>query len=114
MREKIRFGILPLLFVVVALCSGCGPEETESTRGSSFRAVVLELLDDGVVVEPLQGEKIRQSADRVAFRTDHLPPLTVEIGDEVMVQYDGAVRETYPAGVDAISWEITKKAVALG
>lgn len=109
----MRYGVLPLLVVMVALFSGCAAEAAEQ-EGGSFRAVVLELLDDGVVVQPLEGEAIRKSADRVAFRTDHLPPLNAEIGDEVLVRYDGEVRETYPAGVDAVSWEITEKAVAFG
>ena len=79
MRDKRRYGLLPLLVLMAALFSGCAAEAAQQ-QGGSFRAVVLELLDDGVVVEPLDGE----------------------------------VRETYPAGVDAVSWEITERAVALG
>ena len=113
MRDKRRYGLLPLLVLMAALFSGCAAEAAQQ-QGGSFRAVVLELLDDGVVVEPLDGETIRKSADRVVFRTDHLPPLEAGVGDEVLVRYDGEVRETYPAGVDAVSWEIPERAVALG
>lgn len=116
MRRNYRLLWTALLLAV--LCCGCAgrtePVDMKEGGRAHFQAVVLELLDDGVVVEPLAGERLRDTADRVAFRTGGLAPLVVEIGDTVVVWYEGAVRETYPAGVDAVEWEISEKGVALG
>ena len=113
--------VAPLL--LAGLLLGCGPQgqtppqdtpQEPAEEQSSFYAVVVELLDDGVIVEPREGEAIRASADRVAFRTDYLAQIGAEVGDVIWVRYDGIVRETYPAGIDALEWRLEGKGAALG
>lgn len=92
---------------------GCSPQEPEapqtpeaSPSGGAetfrFTARVVEVLDAGeraaVLVEPLEGEDERNSADRIVVSVDGgLPALTE--GDLVRITYDGVIQETYPAGI---------------
>ena len=80
------------------------PEASPSGGAETFRftARVVEVLDAGerasVLVEPLEGEDERNSADRIVVTVDgELPALTE--GDLVRVTYDGMIQETYPAGI---------------
>lgn len=73
----------------------------------TFTAAVLEIHDSWLLVEPLEGEAIRASADRVEVPTGNLPDLpALAEGDLVTITYTGTVQESYPAqitGVDEIA-----------
>lgn len=65
-----------------------------------FTARVLEVREDGaaLLVEPLEGEAERGSADRIVVTVNgEVPPLAA--GDLVRITYDGMIQETYPAGI---------------
>ena len=65
-----------------------------------FTARVLEVKEDGaaLLVEPLEGEAERGSADRIVVTVNGVvPPLAA--GDLVRITYDGMIQETYPAGI---------------
>lgn len=65
-----------------------------------FTARVLEVKEDGaaLLVEPLEGEAERGSADRIVVTVNgEVPPLAA--GDLVRITYDGMIQETYPAGI---------------
>lgn len=72
-----------------------------------FTARVLEVKEDGaaLLVEPLEGEAERGSADRIVVTVNgEVPPLAA--GDLVRITYDGMIQETYPAGISgAVSIE---------
>lgn len=67
-----------------------------------FNARVVEVQDSGtrpaVLVEPLEGEDERDSADRIVVTVDGEMPALAE-GDLVRITYDGMIQETYPAGI---------------
>jgi len=71
-----------------------------------FKATVLEIKGNLVLVEPLEGESILRSCDRISFGIDHLDKIAASVGNIVTIQYTGSIRETYPAQIDAISWSI--------
>lgn len=92
---------------------GCAPQEPDapqtpeaSPSGGAetfrFTARVVEVLDAGerasLLVEPLEGEEERNSADRIVVSVDGELPV-LEEGDLVRITYDGVIRETYPAGI---------------
>ena len=70
----------------------------------SFNATILEIQDTYVVVEPLKGEDILRSSDRITFLTWNLNKIDVSVGDVVTIRYEGGVRESYPAQITATSW----------
>ena len=78
---------------------GYGSGGVESVQ---FTAKVIEVLDTGtrpaVLVEPLEGEAVRNSADRIVVSVDGEMPL-LEAGDLVRVTYDGWIQESYHAGI---------------
>ena len=71
------------------------PEAAEST---TFTAVVLEIHDSYLLVEPLEGEAVLSSADRIEVPTGELENLPeLQTGDQVAVTFSGEIQETYPA-----------------
>ena len=64
----------------------------------TFMASVLEVHEGYLLVEPLEGEAVRGSADRITVSTGQLEDLpALEAGDVVTVAFDGVVMESYPA-----------------
>jgi len=77
-------------------------DATQSVEMHTFGAIVLEISEKYLLVEPLAGESILASADRIVVSVstvESLPNLTV--GDQVVITYDGFIRESYPAQVTA-------------
>ena len=73
-----------------------------------FIATVIELNGNTAFVEPVEYEWERRSSDRISFGIAKLPDIGAEVGSVVQVTYRGAIRESYPATIDAINWEITE------
>lgn len=74
----------------------------------SFVGKILEIRENSVLVEPLEGEDIRRSADQITFGISELEALSVKVGDTVEVTYTGGVMESYPAQIIALSWKIVE------
>ena len=78
------------------------PQEPEASPSHQFTAKVVEVRDTGtrpvIVVEPLEGEPERASADRIVVTAAGEVPV-LEVGDLVRITYDGQIQETYPAGI---------------
>ena len=62
-----------------------------------------------MLVRPMENQEIFKSSDMISFSIEKLENVVSQnyiIGQKVKVTYTGDVKETYPAGVDAISVEI--------
>ncbi len=70
-----------------------------------FLAVIVEYNGNLVVVEPLEGEEERNSCSRISFSVGELEDIEPCVGDTVRVYYTGGIMETYPAQINASSWE---------
>lgn len=109
-----------LISIVLVICTllcvvGCESEETEKKEKKqedrvTFLAEIVEINGESVLVEPLEGEQERNSADRISFSTDGLRDLGAEEGDIVKITYDGLIMESYPAQIRASKWKIHEKA----
>ena len=75
---------------------------------NSFLAKVLEINGSAVLVEALEDQPVRLSSDQFSFGTKNLEHIGVQVGDIVKVTFTGAIRESYPAQIDAVKWEIVK------
>ena len=73
-----------------------------------FSATVIELNGGTALVEPMEYEWERDSSDRISFGISELPNIGAEVGSVVQITYRGAIRESYPAGIDVTDWEISK------
>ena len=72
---------------------------------SVVRATVIEIGGNYVLIEPLEGEFERLSADRISINISDLEDIGAEVGSLVEVTYKGGVMESYPAQINAVSWE---------
>jgi hypothetical protein len=101
--------------VLIFSVSGCNKKESETkletetdmpekSSDCTFKAVVTEVNDAGMVVKPVPGSAELKSSDAIAIGkaaiTDNSNP---EIGDTYEIVYDGRILETYPAGLSNIS-----------
>lgn len=71
-----------------------------------FIGSVIGVKGDIMLVTPLEDQEILKSSDIISFSIKNEKSKDYIIGQKVKVTYTGNVRETYPAGVDAISVEI--------
>lgn len=71
-----------------------------------FIGSVIGVKGDIMLVTPLEDQEILKSSDIISFSIKNEKSKDYIIGQKVKVTYTGDVRETYPAGVDAISVEI--------
>lgn len=76
------------------------------TMPNKFYATVIEINGTSVVVEPLTSQWERSSSDRISFSTADLEHLNIQVGARVQITYNGAIMESYPAQIDAISWKL--------
>lgn len=99
--------------LIVALCmvaTACGDHECPPTEVVYpwFTATVLEISGDSVLVEPLEGETVRKSADKISFSKADLEKIGAIVGNVVEITYDGQIMETYPAKINATSWKLVQ------
>lgn len=81
--------------------------DEDNNTENSFVATIIEINGSCVVVEPVADSAILSSSDKISFGTQDLEDIEVEIGSVVKVTYTGSVMESYPAQINAISWEIS-------
>ena len=70
----------------------------DATGQASFRAEVLEVDDNCILVRPLDGEAELRSSDKIyaSFLGVKTAP-EIKVGDLVEITYSGLLQETYPA-----------------
>lgn len=112
MKKRIVVWISALALLLTAL-AGCAEETEQSTnieetkpKFVTFRAEIIELNGDIALVEPLEDEDELKSSDRITFSVKELADIDAEPGCIVEITYDGLIRETYPASIDAGSWTL--------
>lgn len=71
-----------------------------------FKATVVELNGNSVLVEPLEGEGELRSSDQISFDIANLEQIGVQAGSVVEIAYDGLIMESYPAQIHAASWKM--------
>ena len=73
-----------------------------------FLATVLEVNGSLALVEPLEEQSVLLSCDRFSFDTGELEKIGAEPGSIVEITFVGAVRESYPAQIDVVSWSMVQ------
>jgi len=97
--------IIYFILIIVCFFSGCSEKKEEV----SFVATVLEVNQSSLLVEPAEGSAELSSADRIVAHAgdaiiedkegNEVDITAVEVGDEVVIFYDGVIAESYPAQV---------------
>ena len=83
--------------------------ENAEEKQHSFKATVIEINGNSVMVEPLEGESELKSSDRITFNIADLEKLDLTLGSIVEITYTGEIMESYPAQIRAISWKIIEQ-----
>lgn len=114
----LLFLTLTLILGILASCDKSEtntPKTSESTDTSDteaffdhyvVRAKIIEINGSSVLIEPLEGEPERASADRIWVNIDGFSDIGAEIGSIVDITYDGYIMETYPAQIRASAWSL--------
>lgn len=79
-------------------------QSQETAQCCSFRATVLEVDDQCVLVRPLEGEQELLSADKIYIsfqKLENAPKM--EVGAKVEIFYDGMIMESYPAQITGVT-----------
>ncbi len=78
----------------------------ETTDFPCFFGKVVESDKNHIIVEPNEGEIIRNSADKISIGLGEDNDGIYEEGTNVKITYTGDVRETYPVQIDVIKIEL--------
>lgn len=79
--------------------------DTTEDLNPSFEATVLEVNENNILVEPLEGEDERRSASKIYVSTNSISDIPVpqlKKGDNVRIVYNGEIQETYPAQISKV------------
>lgn len=71
-----------------------------------FYGTVIESNANNIIVEPREGESIRKSADRISIDLGKHSDVVYMVGTNVKINYDGSIKESYPAQVKATKIEL--------
>lgn len=79
-------------------------DQEEAAETVTFIATVLEMGDGYLLVEPVEGDAMLATADRILVDTGgaDLPDGVAE-GAVVEITFDGMVRESYPAQISGVT-----------
>lgn len=101
--------LFSLAFIV--FLTGCTDKNGKTSKedGDSntyFEAVILEIQDTYLLVEPLEDTPERRSADKITLSLNKLEDKdsltyleTAEVGDTIKIGYQGGIAESYPAQI---------------
>ena len=95
--------------------SGAGMDTIPASSGESsetsaadeesvvFRAQILQVQEDSLLVKPLEGEEIKKPADQIIVHADKdTLPEGIAAGNIVEIYFPGFIMETYPAQIACI------------
>ena len=74
------------------------PEHGQAER-VQFTAVEIEIGESSILVEPLEGERLRDSYGQIVVVTKELELPELAAGDEVRITFDGWIAESEPAAI---------------
>lgn len=107
-KKRILIVVLIILLLVVSIKTIDGLWYREQGDVEySFRATVLEINGNSVIVEPIEGEEELRSSDKISFSIEGIANPEIKAGSLVQVIYTGEIMESYPAQIEAVRWELS-------
>jgi hypothetical protein len=93
--------IISLLLAIVCVIglAACGNADANKEMEHKFTAKILEVNDSSILVEPVKGSNELLSSDKIYVSTKDFSDLSLQVGDYVLVTYDGMIAESYPAQI---------------
>ncbi len=84
-------------------------EEESASITHRFVAKIVELDKSSALVEPMEWEWESRSSDRISVGLANLEDIDAKVYDLVEISYVGAIMESYPAQIHAVSWQMAKE-----
>jgi hypothetical protein len=106
-------GKIVAVFTALTILMLAGCDAIDNIGISKFNAKIIQINGNSVTVEPMVGEDILRSGDRLCFSSANLDKMDITIGDIVSITYTGTVRETYPGQIDVIRWSLLEKSESI-
>ena len=99
MKKLIALILATVCVFGLTACDGrSGKDHDQPEDLHQFEAKILEIQDGYILVEPASETWESRSAGKIEVPTQNADPaLKLDIGDSVLITYDGQVMETYPA-----------------
>ena len=96
--------VLALIFALICIASlaACGGKSGKDFDKPDdlyqFEATILEVHDAHFLVEPSKDSQEARSSDKIVVSTQNADPAVQwQVGDLIVITYDGIIMETYPA-----------------
>ena len=99
MKRLLALILALICMFSLAACEGkTGKDHDLPEDMYQFEAKILEIHDGYLLVEPAAEASESKSAEKIAVsRQNEAPGLDLQVGDAVLITYDGMIMETYPA-----------------
>lgn len=94
MKKKV-YSIICLCSLVSIILCACNNSTDSNTEMVTFRATVIEVTNNSILVEPIEGSTELSSADQ--FSIPNKDRLELQIGNIIEIEYNGDILESYPA-----------------
>ena len=111
MRKNFIVYFLIICVVVTSFLGGCSnKQKSKENAECSFKAIILEINESAVLVQPLDSENEINSSDKISFNIKNLNKIDAPVGSVVNIFYNGEIMESYPAQIKAEKWELCDRA----
>ena len=75
-------------------------QEENNIQEVSFKAEIIEIFDNSILVKPLEGEDEMKSSDKISVSISNISVnFNFIIGQTIEITYDGMIAESYPAQI---------------
>lgn len=108
--KKTMLTILLCGIFVLGL-TGCNNSNENDKKDNSddihtFKATILECNQKNMIIKPDEKEDEYKSSDK--FTIEYTDEFVCNVGDKVLITYEGMINESYPAQIGTTNIEITK------
>ncbi len=77
--------------------------KTPANRGATLKAMILEIHEKSLLVEPAAGSWERNSSDQITVPMKNMAPSPEpQVGDIIEIVYNGELQESYPAAITEV------------
>ena len=94
---------ITLVLALVCVLGLIGCAKNDPTESTVFRATILEISNQTLLVEPVEGSQELKSSDQIRLPIKNMSPSPVpKVGDIIEITYNGELAESYPAEINEV------------
>lgn len=98
MKKSVSWVLVCICVLMLVACNNNSTDNPIAENEYVFHARVLEISDHTLLVEPTGDCNEANCSDKIRISLEPgICPENLEVGDSVMITYDGVIQELYPA-----------------